>query len=223
MLKTRHTINSLQFSFVFIDDGDTVVYTTGPSFASASSSQTLKPDAKTSIETSERTVTTPRYGVGERESVKLSFDGASFTGATAAVYSSSTIPTATSSPSQVQYVRSTTGASCTATQWLKGQVNCQQITRTAVTHYETAISSTDYTGQIALEGSLMSYNALMAGLVKNGKLDFNIQAMGDIDLASATLDMDIDILGSDVPEPASGALVGIALLGMAGVRGKNRA
>jgi hypothetical protein len=224
LLPARYAITNLQFSFVFIDDGDIVTYTTGPSATSTPLTLRQKVDGKTSTETIDRTITSTRYGLGERESVTLAFDTLSWFGETAAVYESLIVPTAVSSPTQVLYAKSSDGSICTATQWKNGTAGCQQTTRTTVTHYQTSIVSTDYTGQIALDGSLMGNEALMAGLMKNGKLDFRIEAMGDIELASATLDIDVEVLrDTDLPEPASGALFGIALLGLASARRKPRA
>jgi hypothetical protein len=224
LLPARYAITNMQFSFVFIDDGDIVNYTTGPSATSTPLTLRQKVDAKTSTETIDRTVTSTRYGLGERESVKLSFDSLSWFGETAAVYESVIVPTAVSSPTQVLYAKSADGSSCSFTQWKNGSAGCQQTTRTTVTHYQTSIVSTDYTGQIALNGSLMGNEALKTGLMKNGKVDFRIDALGDIDLASATLDIDFEVLqDTDLPEPASGALFGIALAGLAGARRKPRA
>jgi len=112
---------------------------------------------------------------------------------------------------------------CLKSQWEKGTANCQQVTRTVVTKLETRTIITDYTGEIVLGTSLFDNKDLLATLLRDRKLDFSLDVLGDLDLFGATLDIDFTPFDASVPEPASLPLLGIAMLGFAGTRRKRRA
>jgi len=230
-LPKNAVINSLQFSFLFVDDGDTVPYRTGDSILSKPvslrqmSSDKTRQAGRTFTETVTTTVTLPRTGVGEQESVKLSFGASAFSGATQEVKSDVTTPGSTrTDPAKVLYVKNNENVSCLKTQWENGTANCQQVTRTVVTRYETRTLTTDYTGEIVLGGSLIDDKDLLAAFLRDRRLDFSLDVLGDLDLFGATLDIDFTPLDiAAVPEPASISLFGIAMLGLAGARRKRRA
>lgn len=224
LLPKKFSVNSLQFSFIFMDDDDVVRYTAGPSIVSSPVSVRQTIDGKTVKETITRTVTTHRTGVGEQESVKLAFGGLSFAGATAATSTSSSDKSAVTGTPQVLYVnRNNESVACTSAQWSKTPNSCQQITRTAVTSYDNITSTTDYSGQIELDGSLMSDSALISAILLNRKLDFSLGVLGDLNLLSASLDIDFTPLAADVPEPAELALFAIAMMAAMGVHRSRRA
>ena len=228
LLPKNFTINALQFSFLFVDDGDDIRYTTtGTLQRSAPVAVREKVDFKTYKETVTTTITMPRSGVGEQETVKLVLGAMSFSGATSTNTSNVTTPTNTIVKSaQVRYVKENNEkVSCTEKQWDKGNANCLKIISTPVDAYENAIATTDYTGEIVLGSVLPSDSAAYAALARDRKLDFSIDVLGDLNLLGATLDIDYTALDDmvAVSEPASASLLGIALLGMAGVRRKRRA
>lgn len=232
LLPKNVVINSLSFSFLFIDDGDVIPTMRGDRVSSAASTVREasgdprgKQAGRTFSETVTTTVTTPWTGVGERESVTLSFGGASYAGATQEVYSDVTTagPTRTELP-QVLYLKNNENkdVACLKSQWEKGTANCQQVTRTVVTKFETRTITTDYTGEVVLGASLFDNKDLLASLLRNRTLDFSLDVLGDLDLFGATLDIDFTPFDTSVPEPASLPLLGIAMLGFAGVRRKRR-
>lgn len=224
LLPKKFTVNSLQFSFILMDDGDSVAYATGPSVVSSPVSTRQTVDGKTIKETITRTITTHRTGVGEKESVNLSFGGLSFAGATAATTTSTSDKSQVSGTSQVLYVnKANESIACTSTQWSKSPSACQQIIRTAVTNYDNSTSTTDYSGQIELDGSLMSDTALISAILLNRKLDFSLGVLGDLNLLSASLEIDFSPVAADVPEPAELALFGVTLLAALAVHRSRRA
>jgi hypothetical protein len=225
-LPKKFIVNSLQFSFTFVDDGDVIPYATSPSISSTPVVERVSTGTRTWKETVTTTITMPRNGVGEKESVGLSFGALSFSGATREEFSDVIAKTGSyTAPSQVVYVKNNENVSCTQAQWLKGTANCQQVTRTNVTNYQNRIVTTDYTGEILLTGSLMGDSNLLASLLRDRKLDFSLGVLGDLNLVGGTLDIDFTPIedASVVPEPASVSLFGIAMLGLAGIRRKRRA
>lgn len=224
LLPKKFSINSMQFSFIFMDDGDSVGYATGPTIMSGPVSVRQTIDGKTVKETITRTFTTHRTGVGEKESVNLAFGGLSFAGATAATTTSANDKSSVAGTPQVLYVnKANENLACTNAQWSKSPNSCQQITRTTVSNYDNFTSTTDYSGQIELDGSLMSDTALISAILLNRKLDFSLDVLGDLNLLSASLDIDFSPLAAEVPEPAELALFAVTMLAALAVHRSRRA
>jgi hypothetical protein len=219
------TIDYLQFSFAFVDDGDAIRYNRLRSTTSqpVTVRKTISP---TVIEEKVTKTTTSWWeGTGEKESIALGFNGLSFTGETASVDASDT-PSSVQTFTQTEYMNGTTV--CSKTEWEKaGNTSCKKIIRTTTTNFDHYRSAIDYTGEVTFDGSLMGYSPALMSLMLTRKLDFTLDVLGDVDLLSATLDIGFKepSLGTEmgtVPEPSSMILFGIALLGMAGACRKQR-
>lgn len=224
-LPKKFVINSVQFSFSFVDDGDVIPYSTSPNITSAPVTVREATGPRSWKETVTTTVTMPRTGVGEKESVALSFGASTYLGASKEEKSDVIVPTNPYTTVQAPvYVKSSDNTGCLKSQWEKGTVNCQQVTRTIVTNYQNRIITTDYTGEILLGGSLTGDNGLLASLLRDRRLDFSLDVLGDLNFLGSTLEIDFTPIEdvSVVPEPASVSLFGIAMLGFAGARRKRR-
>jgi hypothetical protein len=221
------SITSLQFSFFFMDDHDNVGFTRTlietPKFLVTDSRMI---NSKTFEETVVKTTTSHFAGVGEKESVKLNFGALSFLEETAAVDIDELLSGGSKSVVTTSY-RSTDGTLCDAKEWAKASNKvCQKTTTTTNPKFNNFYTGIDYTGEVTFDGSLMGYTPAMKSLMLLKKLNFSLDVLGDIDLISATLDIEINTLESnntvDVPEPGSVLLFGIALLGIVGIRRKQR-
>lgn len=220
LLPNRFAINSVSFSFTFADDATDPFTNQFGTVASGSVTTTTELPGtggnKKRVVTT--TNTTPVTRSGEQESVLLSFGDALFAGETS--FSSAAAVTSTTPGAEnlvrVSYERSN-GTSCTGP-----SAPCKTVYHYTKVNTATRTTTVNYTGGFTIADSLMGYDSLIAGLADAKSLQFGLGVTGDLNLTGATLTLDYTKL-AEVPEPAPLALVGISLLGLAGLRRKPRA
>lgn len=215
-LPAKFSVNSLSFSFTFADDA-TDLFTDVAGTSSTTTSTTVTGNGNNQIATTTTTVSTPVARTGERESVQLSFGSVNFSGQTLAGLPVMGTPVIVPEEARLAgTVKVKDGMVCTQQQLNQGN-SCKSVNLYTVAQTSTTTTTTDYSGAFTLDGTLL------ASLLQNNMLGFNLGVTGDLLLSNASLTVDYTETPSEVPEPGSLALFGLALAGVFGVRSKRRA
>ena len=208
-LPTDYTVNSLSFSFTFLDDGKDNWTTSAPVSNGSSGlsdygyhTSSSRARYQTFFETVQRT--------SDQESARLSIGGVTLgSGSTTWTESSQT----TTGPLTAKY----DGRGC---DWW-GFGPCYDYYTKSET--ETTTVSRDYTGAFTISG-IISDKSIIDELLRNDQLTLNLKVTGDLLLTGSQLMLDYTkvIPAAEVPEPSSILLALAGLAGLGAVRRRSK-
>lgn len=195
-LPADYAVNSLSFTFNFIDDTDTFS-TSAPTVTSQSSTGYAKyfsfgVNAYLNTNTVHQTVEKN----GQQESASLSF-GNYLAGSGATSLSTSTSMPVSSSSDTIR--DGCDGFLCSNWYYTK-------------TEYLTTTVTNDWQGAFSVAGTITD-QALIGQILKNGQLAYSLAVSGDLKLLSSSVQLDYTARapGGEVPEPSSLLLAGAGL------------
>jgi len=202
VLPTDYKINSLSFSFTFLDNSDVMIKSKPTADATVYSDREYNfwtgAYEKTATTNSNVTVT------GKKESVALTLGGVDY-GTKETAASTSTVK---SDP--VEGDRYLAYRECGMFGWI-----CTSTYATAFT--TTTTTTNDWTGAISFSG-LITNQSIISQILQNDLLNFSFKVGGDLMLTSSQLVMDITETPkapvAEVPEPST---IFLALAGLAGL------
>lgn len=195
VLPTDYTINSLTFSFTFLDDTDPLTSSTTVTGKTSTGYDAYSWLTYVRDVTTTQTVTQ----TGQQESVSLALAGVTVgSGATTATQTSST----TTSSGQLSLDSVYCFLAC--------------LTKYSDNITVTTTNTTDWTGSFTISGTVTDAS-ILSQLLSNDQLLYSLTTSGDVYLTSAQLNLDITPTtqaSSAVPEPST---ILLALAGLGGI------